>query len=100
MMRAPLVIGIAMLVPVAGSAADTSRACIMKATAMLPRIAGLQVMAAKTRPMSQSQLANWKGQSKPIMVDLDTVANNVSERYSYVCASERSGAVFVQRVLE
>jgi hypothetical protein len=51
------------------------------------------------RPMPPEQLANWQGQSKPIIVDLDTEEPGASERYSYVCASSPTGTVFVQRIL-
>jgi hypothetical protein len=49
--------------------------------------------------MPAEQLGNWKGKSKPIIVDIDAVALGVAERYSYLCAGE-SGAAFVQRILE
>jgi hypothetical protein len=80
------------------AAADVVKPCIVKATEALPKIAGLQVKKSGTRPMPPEQLANWKGQSKPIVVDLDTAAPGVSQRYSYICARSPSGAAFVQRV--
>ena len=38
--------------------------------------------------------------SKPMMVDIDTVAPGVVERYSYLCAGRSAGAAFVQRILQ
>ena len=82
------------------AAADKARSCIMKATEALPKIAGLQVKKSVTRSMPPQQLANWKGQSRPIIVDIDAIATGVVERYSYVCASNPNGTAFVQRILE
>ena len=46
----------------------------MRATEALPKVAGLKVKRSGTRSMPPEQLANWKGQSKPMTVDIDTVA--------------------------
>ncbi|MFY9956333.1 hypothetical protein [Bradyrhizobium sp.] len=82
------------------AAADKARSCIMKATEGLPKIAGLQVKKSGTRSMPPQQLANWKGQSRPIIVDIDTVTTGIVERYSYICASSPAGTAFVQRILD
>jgi hypothetical protein len=82
------------------AAADKERSCIVKATEALPKIAGLQVKKSGTRSMPPQQLANWKGQSRPIIVDIDAVATGIAERYSYVCASSPTGTAFVQRILD
>jgi hypothetical protein len=82
------------------AAADKARSCIVKATEALPKIAGLQVKKSATRSMPPQQLANWKGQSKPIIVDIDALATGVFERYSYICASNPTGTAFVQRILD
>lgn len=79
------------------AAADQARTCIGKATEALPKINGLQVKKSSVRPMPPEHLANWKGQSKPIMVDIETTALGVNERYSYLCAFGPAGAAFVQR---
>ena len=71
----------------------------LKATAALPKIAGLRIKKSGVRTMPSEQLANWKGQSKPIVVDLDTDAPVASVRYSYICASSPTGTIFVQRIL-
>jgi hypothetical protein len=81
-----------------GAAGGTVPLCIMKATEALPKIAGLVVRKAGTRPMPPEQLANWKGKSKPVIVDLDTIATGSAETYSYICAAGPSGQVFVQRI--
>jgi hypothetical protein len=80
------------------AAADKARSCIVKATEALPKINGLQVKKSGTRSMPPEQLANWKGQSKPMIVDIDAVATGIAERYSYICASNPSGTAFVQRI--
>ena len=56
------------------AATDMNRACVLRATKALPKVAGLQVKRSGTRSMPPEQLANWKGQSKPMTVDIDTVA--------------------------
>jgi hypothetical protein len=86
--------------PSCGWAAADTKLCVLKATQALPKIAGLQVKKSGARSMPPQQLANWKGQSKPIIVDLYTDAPGVSERYSYICASSPTGTAFVQRILE
>jgi hypothetical protein len=45
------------------AAGDLTKLSILKAKEILPAVAGIH------------QLANWKGQSKPIIVDIETVAN-------------------------
>jgi hypothetical protein len=80
-----------------GLAADQARSCIAKATEALPKINGLQVKKSSIRPMAPEHLANWKGHSKPIIVDIEVNALGVNERYSYLCAFSPAGAAFVQR---
>jgi hypothetical protein len=70
--------------PSCGWAAADAKSCVLKATAALPKVAGLRVKKSGVRPMPPEQLANWQGQSKPIIVDLDTDAPGASERYSYI----------------
>jgi hypothetical protein len=82
------------------TAAGTTRSCVLKATEALPKVAGLRVKKSGARLLPPQQLANWKGQSKPIIVDLYTDASGVSERYSYLCANSPTGTAFVQRILE
>jgi hypothetical protein len=80
------------------AAGDPTKLCILKATENLPNIAGIQIKTSRVRPMPADQLANWKGQSKPIIVDIETVAHGHGEMYSYICASSPSGQPFVQRI--
>jgi hypothetical protein len=92
---------LALFMPSCGwTAADTTGSCVLKATEALPKVAGPRVKKSGARSMPPQQIANWKGQSKPIIVDLYTEAPAVSERYSYICESSPTGTAFVQRILE
>jgi hypothetical protein len=89
-----------MLLPEAGTAATgPAQPCILKAKDALSKVAGMTVKKASTRPMSPKQLANWKGQTKPVIVDLDVLATGAEETYSYVCSAGSAGRVFVQRIM-
>jgi hypothetical protein len=89
-----------MFLPEAGTAAaGPAQPCILKATEALPKVAGMTVKKASTRPMSPEQLANWKGQTKPVIVDLDMFATELQRTYSYVCSAGGVGHVFVQRIM-
>jgi hypothetical protein len=81
------------------AATGGAQSCIVKATEALPKIAGLVVKKANTRPMQPEQLANWKGKSKPVIVDLETLVAGSADVYSYICAAGPSGQAFVQRIL-
>src|SRR6516162_415012 len=92
---------IVLYVPSCGWAATDVRSCVLKATEALPKVPGLKVKKAGARPMPPEHLANWKGQSKPIIVDLDTDApSGARDRYSYLCARNPAGRVYVQRILD
>src|SRR5258707_9211603 len=80
------------------SRAETNKPCTIKAAEALPRIAGLVIRKSKTRPVPAAILASWKGQSQPIMIDLDVVAAGEAQTYSYMCVVTR-GAAFVQRTM-
>ena len=82
----------------ASSRADDNKACVLKATETLPRISGLVVKKTRTRPAPPAILATWQGQTRPIMVDLDTVAAGAYETYSYMCVLTK-GAAYVRRVM-
>jgi hypothetical protein len=86
------------LLACASSRADDNKACILKATETLPHIAGLVVKQTRTRPVPASILATWQGQTRPIIVDLDTVATGIAETYSYMCVMTR-GSAYVRRVM-
>jgi hypothetical protein len=42
--------------------------------------------------------STWQGRSRPIIVDIDFVADGVSETYSFMCVLAQ-GAAFVQRTM-
>ena len=86
------------LVATASSQAEDNRACILKATQALPHIAGLEVRKTRTRPVPAEIMATWRGQTRPIMVDLDVVAAGAVETYSYICVLTNKAA-FVRRVM-
>ena len=98
-MRIQVVIAVsAMLFANANSRAEASKDCILKATESLPRISGLVIKKTRTRPVPAEILATWKGQTRPIIVDVDIVATGVEETYSYLCAVTK-GSAYVRRVL-
>ena len=86
------------LVATASSRADDNRACILKATEALPHIEGLVVKKTRTRPVPAEIMATWRGQTRPVMVDLDIVAAGAAETYSYICVLTNKTA-FVRRVM-
>ena len=88
----------AVLVATASSRADDNRACILKATEALPHIEGLLVRKTRTRPVPAEIMATWRGQTRPVMVDLDIVAAGAAETYSYICVLTNKSA-FVRRVM-
>ena len=84
---------------VARSASATAdQPCISKAAGALPRIAGLVVKKSRTRPVSAAILETWKGQTRPIIVDVDFVADGQAQTYSYLCVITQ-GSAFVQRTM-
>ncbi len=78
--------------------AEAGKTCISKATEALPRIVGLVVKKSRTRPVSPAILASWKGQSRPIIIDVDVETAGEAETYSYMCVVTQ-GAAFVQRTM-
>jgi hypothetical protein len=97
-MRTALTVAVSALLMIAlTSHAEANKVCISKVTEALPRIAGLVVKASRTRPVSPAVLATWKGQARPIMVDVDvTTPGAEKETYSYMCVITQ-GSAFVQR---
>jgi len=63
-----------MLFATSNSRAEASNARILKATESLHRISGLVIKKTRTRPVPAEILAKWKGQTRPIIVDVDIVA--------------------------
>ena len=89
---------LALLLATADGHAEDNRACILKATEALPRISGLLVKKTRTRPVPPEIMATWRGQTRPVMVDLDIVAAGTAETYSYICVLTNKSA-FVRRVM-
>ncbi|MEA2831362.1 MAG: hypothetical protein QOF22_2110 [Bradyrhizobium sp.] len=98
-MRPALTIAVSALLMVTLSGhAEANKACISKATEALPRIAGLVVKKSRARSVPAAVLATWKGQTRPIMVDVDIVTAGAEETYSYLCVVTK-GSAFVQRTM-
>jgi hypothetical protein len=98
-MRTAIIVGVlaALLVALNGRA-EAGQTCISKATEALPRISGLVVKKSRTRPVSPEVLASWKGQSRPIIIDVDVVDSGEAQTYSYMCVITQ-GSAFVQRTM-
>ena len=88
----------AALLVAANGSAFAGKTCIASATEALPKIAGLVVKRSRTHPVSPAVLATWRGQSKPVMIDLDVEAQGDAQTFSYVCVVTQ-GAAFVQRTM-
>lgn len=84
----------------APASADTreSQPCIPKATEALPHVSGLLIKQTRMRPVSAAILSSWQGQSRPIIVDIDFIANGAAETYSFMCVVTH-GTAFVQRTM-
>jgi hypothetical protein len=87
-----------LLVAPAGNAKTSQQPCVPKAIEALPHVAGLVVKQTRTRPVPAPILATWKGQSRPLMIDIDIIQDGVEETYSYLCAVTQ-GSAFVQRTM-
>ena len=88
----------AALLAAANGPAFAGKTCIASATEALPKIAGLVVKGSRIRPVSPAVMATWRGQSKPVMIDLDVEAQGDAETFSYVCVMTQ-GSAFVQRTM-
>jgi hypothetical protein len=71
---------------------------LSKATEALPRIIGLVVKKSRTRAVSPEMLATWRGQSRPIIIDVDVEDSGEAQTYSYMCVITQ-GSTFVQRTM-
>jgi hypothetical protein len=78
--------------------AEAASTCITKATEALPRISGLVVKKSRTRPVSPTILSTWRGQSKPVIIDVDFEAAGEAQTFSYMCVVTQ-GSAFVQRTM-
>ena len=56
------------------------------------------VKKTRTRPVPAEIMATWRGQTRPVMVDVDIVAAGTAETYSYICVLTNKSA-FVRRVM-
>jgi hypothetical protein len=83
---------------VLNSGAEAGKTCIATATEALPKITGLVVKRSRTRPVSPAIMASWKGQSKPVMIDVDVETEGDAQTYSYLCVVTQ-GSAFVQRTM-
>jgi hypothetical protein len=78
--------------------AQANQACISKATEALPHIPGLVIKKSRARPVPAAILATWKGATRPIIVDVNTIAAGDPQTYSYMCVITR-GSAFVRRTM-
>jgi hypothetical protein len=98
-MRTAMTVAIsAALMVVLNGSAEAGKTCISKATEALPQIAGLIVKKSRTRPVSQAILASWKGQSRPVIIDVDVETSGEAQTYSFMCVVTQ-GSAFVQRTM-
>jgi hypothetical protein len=88
----------AALLVVLNCRADAGKTCIATATEALPKIAGLVIKRSRTRPVSPAILATWRGQSKPVIIDVDVETEGDAQTFSYMCVITQ-GSVFVQRTM-
>ena len=87
----------ALLVVMCGNA-SAGKTCIASATEALPKIMGLVIKGSRMRQVPPSVLSTWKGQSKPIIVDLDIETEGDAQTFSYMCVMTQ-GSAFVQRTM-
>ena len=97
-MRITIALATLVVLVATASRAEDNKACILKATEALPHIAGLEVRKTRTRPVPAEIMATWRGQTRPVMVDVDIVAAGAAETYSYICVLTNKTA-FVRRVM-
>ena len=88
----------ATLLVTANSPAVAGKTCLASATEALPKITGLVVKRSRTRPVSPTILATWRGQAKPVMIDLDVETSSDAQTFSYMCVMSQ-GSAFVQRTM-
>jgi hypothetical protein len=89
---------IAALLIALASPAEAGKTCISTATDALPKISGLVVKRSRTRPVSPEILTSWKGQSKPVIIDMDVETEGDAQTFSFMCVITQ-GSAFVQRTM-
>jgi hypothetical protein len=97
-MRIAVIFVVSALLAAESGRAEAASTCISKATEALPRISGLVVKKSRTRPVSPTILSTWRGQSKPVIIDVDFEAAGEAQTYSYMCVVTQ-GSAFVQRTM-
>jgi hypothetical protein len=97
-MRIWAVFAVAGLLVALSGRAEAGKTCIASATETLQRVNGLVIKKSRTRPVSAAILATWKGQSKPVMLDVDVEMEGDLQTYSYMCVVTQ-GSAFVQRTM-
>jgi hypothetical protein len=97
-MRIAVIFVVSSLLAAGSGRAEAASTCISKATEALPRISGLVVKKSRTRPVSPTILSTWRGQSKPVIIDVDFEAAGEAQTYSYMCVVTQ-GSAFVQRTM-
>ena len=97
-MRIAVIFAISAVFAAQNCRAEAASTCISKATEALPRISGLVVKKSRTRPVSPTILSTWRGQSKPVIIDVDFEAAGEAQTYSYMCVVTQ-GSAFVQRTM-
>ncbi|HET7886598.1 MAG TPA: hypothetical protein VFL62_10260 [Bradyrhizobium sp.] len=78
--------------------AGAGKTCIASVTEALPKVTGLVVKRSRTRPVSPAILATWRGQSKPVMIDVEVETEGEAQTFSYMCVITQ-GSAFVQRTM-
>jgi hypothetical protein len=98
-MRSVMTVAIsAALLVVLNGHAEAAKTCLSKAAEALPRVTGLVVKKSRTRPVPPAILSSWKGQSRPVIIDVDFEAAGEALTYSYMCVVTQ-GSAFVQRTM-
>jgi hypothetical protein len=97
LVKLAIAISVALLATVT-SRAENNHACTAKAAATLPHIVGLVIKKSRTRPVPAAILATWQGQTRPVIVDVDTVVEGEQETYSFMCVLTK-GTAHVRRVM-
>ena len=97
-MRIAVIFAVSALLAAESGRAEAASTCISKATEALPRISGLVVKRSRTRAVSSTILSTWRGQSKPVIIDVAFEAAGEAQTYSYICVVTQ-GSAFVQRTM-
>ena len=97
-MRIAVIFAVSALLAAESGGAEAADLCLSKATEALPRISGLVVKKSRTRPVSATILSTWRGQSKPVIIDVAFEAAGEAQTYSYMCVVTQ-GSAFVQRTM-